>query len=51
VDFSEQVKQIRKQARLSQMAFADELSVSFSTVNRLKGNIKNVKNYLGSTKR
>jgi len=34
MDFSEQVKSIRKQLGLSQMELAEALSVSFSTVNR-----------------
>ena len=34
MDFSEAVKQIRQACYLSQQAFADEICVSFSTVNR-----------------
>lgn len=34
MDFSDAVKEIRQECYLSQQAFADELGVSFSTVNR-----------------
>lgn len=34
MNFSEVVKSIRQECYLSQQAFADELGVSFSTVNR-----------------
>lgn len=34
MDFSEAVKEIRQECYLSQQAFANELGVSFSTVNR-----------------
>lgn len=34
MSFSEDIKEIRKQALMSQTDFAEELHVSFSTVNR-----------------
>lgn len=34
MDFSDIIKNIRQQCYLSQQAFADELNISFSTVNR-----------------
>lgn len=34
MDFSEAIKEIRQECYLSQQALADELGVSFSTVNR-----------------
>jgi DNA-binding transcriptional regulator YiaG len=41
MEFSELVKQIRKQLNMSQMEFAEALSVNFSTVNRWKnGHVK-----------
>jgi len=41
MDFSELVKQVRKQLNMSQMEFANALSVNFSTVNRWEnGHVK-----------
>ena len=34
MDFSEAIKEIRQECYMSQQAFAKELGVSFSTVNR-----------------
>ena len=34
MEFAELVKKVRKQLNMSQMEFADALSVNFSTVNR-----------------
>ena len=34
MDFSEAIKEIRQECYMSQQAFANELGVSFSTVNR-----------------
>ncbi len=34
MDFSVMIKEIRQECYLSQQSFADELGVSFSTVNR-----------------
>lgn len=34
MDFSEAIRKIRQECYLSQQAFAEELGVSFSTVNR-----------------
>ena len=49
MDFQESVKRIRQQSFLSQEAFARELNVSFSSVNRWEGgrampNLKAMKN-------
>ncbi len=44
MDFSEEIKSIRQACYLSQQAFADELGVVFSTVNRWE-NAKSLPNY------
>lgn len=44
MDFSGVIKEIRQECYLSQQAFADELGVSFSTVNRWEKS-KAVPNY------
>ena len=44
MEFSEAIKEIRQERYLSQQAFANELGVSFSTVNRWK-KAKAVPNY------
>ena len=44
VNVSEKIKDIRRKSLLSQMEFADEIGVSFSTVNRWE-NGKTVPNY------
>ncbi len=44
MDFSEEIKSIRQECYLSQQAFADELGVAFSTVNRWE-NAKSLPNY------
>ncbi len=42
--FSSEIKEIRQRCYLSQQAFADEIGVSFSTVNRWE-NAKAIPNY------
>ena len=44
VGVSEKIKDIRRKSLLSQTEFADEIGVSFSTVNRWENN-KNTPNY------
>lgn len=44
MEFSEAIKEIRQECYLSQQAFANELGVSFSTVNRWE-KAKAVPNY------